>query len=69
MSSQDGTLEETLGQVEEIIRQMEESEVSLETSFQLYQQGVEKLKTCNMMLDEVGKKMLVLNQNGELSEF
>ena len=49
MSSQDGTLEETLGQVEEIIRQMEESEVSLETSFQLYQQGVEKLKTCNMM--------------------
>ena len=68
MSSQDGTLEETLGQVEEIIRQMEESEVSLETSFQLYQQGVEKLKTCNMMLDEVEKKMLVLNQNGELSE-
>ena len=56
MSSQDGTLEETLGQVEEIIRQMEESEVSLETSFQLYQQGVEKLKTCNMMLDEVEKK-------------
>ena len=55
--------------VEEIIRQMEESEVSLETSFQLYQQGVEKLKTCNMMLDEVEKKMLVLNQNGELSEF
>ena len=69
MSSQDGTSEETLGQVEEIIRQMEESEVSLETSFQLYQQGVEKLKTCNMMLDEVEKKMLVLNQNGELSEF
>ena len=69
MSSQDGTLEETLGQVEEIIRQMEESEVSLETSFQLYQQGVEKLKTCDMMLDEVEKKMLVLNQNGELSEF
>ena len=69
MSSQDGTLEETLGQVEEIIRQMEESEVSLETSFQLYQQGVEKLKTCNMLLDEVEKKMLVLNQNGELSEF
>ena len=69
MSSQDGTLEETLGQVEEIIRQMEESEVSLETSFQLYQQGVEKLKTCNMTLDEVEKKMLVLNQNGELSEF
>ena len=69
MSSQDGTLEETLGQVEEIIRQMEESEVSLETSLQLYQQGVEKLKTCNMMLDEVEKKMLVLNQNGELSEF
>lgn len=63
------TLEETLEQVEEIIRQMEESQVSLDTSFRLYQQGIEKLKHCNQMLDAVEKKMLILGQNGELSEF
>ncbi len=63
------TLEETLEQVEEIIRQMEESQVSLDTSFRLYQQGIEKLKHCNQMLDAVEKKMLILGQNGVLSEF
>ncbi len=69
MSEEKVTLEQALGQVEDIIRQMEEPEVSLEDSFQLYQKGVDQLKNCNLMLDEIEKKMLVLNQKGELSEF
>lgn len=69
MSNQNETLEALLGQAEELIQQMEKPDVSLETSFQLYQKGVETLKKCNVMLDEVEKKMLVLNQDGELEEF
>ena len=63
------TLEATLTNVETIIKQMEASDVSLEEAFSLYQQGVMHIKECNRMLDEVEKKMLVLNQNGELEEF
>lgn len=63
------TLEEGIHAVEAIIKQMEASDVSLEASFQLYQQGIEKLKNCNEMLDTVEKKMLMLGQNGELNEF
>ena len=63
------SLEVKLSQIEEIIRKMEEPEVPLEESFQLYQAGIEKLKNCNQMLDEVEKKMQVLNLNGELSDF
>ncbi|MBR3770179.1 MAG: exodeoxyribonuclease VII small subunit [Lachnospiraceae bacterium] len=63
------TLEEKLSQIEAIIRKMEEPEVSLEESFQLYQAGIEQLKNCNQMLDTVEKKMQILNLNGELSDF
>ena len=63
------TLEEKLSQIEAIIRKMEEPEVSLEESFQLYQAGIEQLKNCNQMLDTVEKKMQILNLNGELCDF
>ena len=65
---QEVTLEEKLARIEEIIHKMEEPEVSLDTSFQLYQAGIEQLKDCNQMLDAVEQKMQILNLNGELSE-
>lgn len=61
-------LEETFLQIEDIIRQMENPEVSLDESFTLYQSGVGKLKECNGMLDEVEKKMQILNADGTLGE-
>lgn len=61
-------LEETFLQIEEIIRQMENPEVSLDESFALYQSGVGKLKECNGMLDEVEKKMQILNADGTMGE-
>ena len=62
---QQESLEEKINRIEEIIHKMEEPEVSLEESFQLYQAGIEQLKNCNQMLDMVEKKMQVLNLNGE----
>lgn len=62
------TLEESFLQIEAIIEQMERQDVSLDESFRLYKQGIEQLKNCNALLDEVEKKMLVLNAEGELEE-
>ena len=62
------SLEETFLQIEAILEQMESGEISLDQSFLLYQQGVEKLKTCNELLDRVEKKLLVLNAAGSLEE-
>lgn len=67
--NQEVTLEEKLVRIEEIIHKMEDADVSLDASFQLYQAGIEQLKDCNEMLDMVEKKMQILNQNGELREF
>lgn len=62
------SLEETFEQIEEIIGKMEGQEVSLDESFLLYQQGIEKLKNCNNLLDRVEKKLMVLNSEGNLEE-
>lgn len=62
------TLEETFSQIESIIEKMENPEVSLDESFGLYTQGIARLKHCNTLLDEVEKKMLVLNAEGQLEE-
>lgn len=66
---EDASLEDTFRQIEEIIQHMESPTVSLDESFRLYQEGMMKLKNCNQILDEVEKKMQILNSEGELEEF
>ena len=63
------TLEDNFSKIEEIIAKMEQPEIALEDSFALYQNGVQILKECNQMLDEVEKKMQALNQEGEMEAF
>ena len=62
-------IEELFLEIEEIISRMEDKEVSLEQSFSLYECGMNKLKMCNDKIDAVEKKLLILNQQGELEEF
>ena len=63
------TLEELFEGLESVIGTMEQPEVSLEESFQLYHRGMELLKSCNDRLDKIEKKMLVLDDEGEIHEF
>ena len=63
------TLEELFEGLESVIGTMEQPEVSLEESFQLYRRGMELLKSCNDRLDKIEKKMLVLDDEGEMHEF
>ena len=62
-------LEEGFRKLEEIIAALEKEDISLEESFQEYQKGMELLKKCNDAIDQVEKKVLVLNGNGEADEF
>ena len=54
--------------IQDILKQMEQPEISLEESFSLYQQGVLQLKNCGTILDEVEKKMQILGEDGEIEE-
>lgn len=62
-------LEEGFLKLEETIAVLEKEDISLEESFQEYQKGMELLKKCNDAIDQVEKKVLVLNGNGETNEF
>lgn len=63
------SLEELFQSLEETIRRMEAEDVSLEDSFTLYHKGMDTLRMCSERIDEVEKKMLVLDEEGEMHEF
>ena len=62
-------LEEMFKDLEDLIGKMENEEITLEQTFDLYNNGMELLKKCNLSIDEVEKKVLVLDENGETDEF
>lgn len=65
MAEQEKTLEHILGEIEGIVEELQQRDISLETSFELYQQGIEKLKLCNEKIDAVEKKLLLINEEGQ----
>ena len=65
-NEQEESLEECFLQLEEIIGQLEQSDISLEEAFFTYEKGMKKLKQCNDKIEKVEKKMLVLNEQGDL---
>ena len=62
-------LEENFLKLEETIKFLERDDISLEEAFEQYQNSVKLLKSCNDKLDEVEKKVLILNETGGLDEF
>lgn len=63
------SLEEKFAEIESIIGRMEDPQIGLDESFLLYQDGVNKLRECNQMLDTVEKKMQVIREEGQLEDF
>ena len=63
------SLEELFDNLQEVVDQLENEDVSLEESFRLYNEGMILLKKCNETIDTVEKKVLVLDENGETHEF
>ncbi|MFR8172756.1 MAG: exodeoxyribonuclease VII small subunit [Marvinbryantia sp.] len=66
---QEMTLEEAFEKLDGILAALESRDITLEESFQNYQRGMELLKKCNEKIDLVEKKMQLINEEGELSDF
>ena len=62
------TIEETLKDLEELIKKLESGESSLEESFEYYETGMKLVKSCNDKIVKVEKKIIVLEENGEEHE-
>ena len=60
------SLEELFAKLDQVAKELESGDTSLEESFGLYQKGMEMLKLCNEKIDTVEKKVQVLEENGEM---
>ena len=63
------SLEEAFEQIEEVLAHLETEDITLEQSFQEYNRGMKLLQLCNETIDRVEKKVLQINEDGELDEF
>ena len=62
-------LEDAFSSLDEMIERLESPDITLEESFETYQAGMKLLKQCDAEIDQVEKKVLVLNEKGETDEF
>lgn len=63
------TLEESFAVLDGMLKKLEDSSLPLEEALELYQQGMKLLAKCNDKIDMVEKQIMVVNEEGELSEF
>jgi exodeoxyribonuclease VII small subunit len=62
------TLDEHFDALDEILAEMESEKVPFERSFELYKEGVKHVKAANAAIEDIEKKLLILNEDGELIE-
>lgn len=61
------SFETALARLEEITRQLEEGDLSLDKSLKMFDEGVKMARLCNEQLEEARAKVeLLLEKNGEL---
>lgn len=70
MSKQNGTFEENMQRLEQIVRAMEKGDVPLEESLKLFQEGTGLVKCCAKMLDDAEQQVtqIVTQADGSPSE-
>lgn len=69
MAKKNLSIEEAFENLDTIIEQLEDRDITLENSFKLYHKGMELLKHCNDKIDAVEKQMLQIDDSGEVNEF
>lgn len=55
--------EDRLAELEAVVARLEEGDVALEESLELFQKGTERIKELAMMLDEAERKVEVLTRD------
>ncbi len=58
--------ETAIAELETIVKRLEEGDLPLETSLQLYERGVHLSRFCHARLEEAEHRIEILNERGEL---
>ena len=60
--------ESAISELETLVNTLEEGDLSLDKSLELFERGVQLSRFCHQRLEEAEKKIEVLNEQGELSD-
>lgn len=63
------TIEQTFARLDELLLTLEREDLPLEESFELYAKGLSLIKDCRSSIDEVEKKVRLIEEGGEIREF
>jgi exodeoxyribonuclease VII small subunit len=58
--------EAAIGELESIVKKLEEGDLPLEQSLVLYERGVQLSRFCHARLEEADRRIEILNERGEL---
>ena len=58
--------EAALAELDTIVKKLEEGDLPLESSLQLYERGVQLSRFCHARLEEAERRIEILNERGEL---
>lgn len=58
--------EAAIAELETIVKKLEDGDLALETSLQLYERGVQLSRFCHARLEEAEHRIEILNERGEL---
>ena len=58
--------EAAIAELETIVKKLEEGDLPLEKSLELYERGVQLSRFCHTRLEEAEKRIEILNERGEL---
>ena len=58
--------EAAIAELDTIVRKLEEGDLPLETSLELYERGVQLSRFCHARLEEAERRIEILNESGEV---
>jgi exodeoxyribonuclease VII small subunit len=58
--------EAAIGELESIVKKLEDGDLPLEKSLELYERGVQLSRFCHARLEEAERRIEILNERGEL---
>ncbi|MBI4264266.1 MAG: exodeoxyribonuclease VII small subunit [Acidobacteria bacterium] len=58
--------EAAIAELESVVKKLEEGDLPLETSLQLYERGVHLSRFCHARLEEAERRIEILNERGQL---
>ena len=59
--------EGAIAELEAVVKRLEEGDLPLEQSLQLYERGVQLSRFCHARLEEAERRIEILNERGELT--